>query len=83
MHEADNSQLTPQAVVQDVLDSNISNNTTGSSQSAIHFHTLKAVRQLGGNFTSFPTAAEVRMSQRLLRVCVCPFLGRLHACCKP
>ena len=73
MHEADIACLTSQTTVQDVLGSHISNGTSGNKQSSIHFHTLKSVRQLGGNSTSFPTAAEVCASNGFVKVCIYAF----------
>lgn len=46
-------------VAQDVLRESLDRSTTGSGEAAVHLHDLKAVRQLGGNLTSFPSAAEV------------------------
>lgn len=46
-------------VSQDVLCENLDRTTTGSGEAVVHLHDLKAIRQLGGNSTSFPSAAEV------------------------
>ncbi len=45
--------------MQDILDQSVVDQTGDRSESEIHFHTLKDVRQLGANSSSFPSAAEV------------------------
>ena len=47
--------------MQDILDQNVEDQTQDRSESEIHFHTLKGVRQLGANSSSFPSAAEVHL----------------------
>ena len=56
-------------VVQDVLHQQ-SDSYTGRGGAAVHLHDLKTVRQLGGNSSSFPSAAEVRNTNQL-RTCFC------------
>jgi len=46
-------------VMQDTLDQSVVNQTQDRSELEVHFHTLKDVRQLGANSSSFPSAAEV------------------------
>ncbi len=48
--------------MQDILDQSVVDQTRDTSESEIHFHTLKDVRQLGANSSSFPSAAEVHLS---------------------
>ena len=45
--------------MQDTLDQSVVDQMRDRSESEIHFHTLKDVRQLGANSSSFPSAAEV------------------------
>ena len=45
--------------MQDILDQSVVDQTQDRPESEIHFHTLKGVRQLGANSSSFPSAAEV------------------------
>lgn len=44
--------------IQEVLDQNMANETRSGLESATHFHDYKAVRRLGANSSSFPSAAE-------------------------
>ena len=47
--------------MQEILDQNMANDTRSGLESAIHFHDYKAVRRLGANSSSFPSAAEVSL----------------------
>lgn len=51
-------------ILQDVLRESVDNNTDRGG-AAVHLHSLKAVRQLGGNSSSFPSAAEVRNPDKI------------------
>ncbi|DBA67902.1 hypothetical protein WJX79_005473 [Trebouxia sp. C0005] len=50
--------VTHPSALQDTLNQNAGNQTQDTSESEIHFHTLKDIRQLGANLSSFPSAAE-------------------------
>ncbi len=55
-------------VMQDTLDQSVVNQTQDRSELEVHFHTLKDVRQLGANSSSFPSAAEVPLPMRITPV---------------
>lgn len=50
--------VTHPSALQDTLDQSVVDQMWDRSESEIHFHTLKDVRQLGANSSSFPSAAE-------------------------